>query len=77
MSCGRNGKKIVYGKIVKSYHTTMQTIPLEFREQVYFFPLGSIKGENTPIIEIQLILEPYFNEGSAQAGRERRRVTPP
>ena len=23
-----------------SYYTTMQTIPLEFQEQIYFFPLG-------------------------------------
>jgi hypothetical protein len=59
-----------------SFHTTMQTIPLEFSEQVYFFPLGSMKDQDTPSIEIQLVLEPYFNdEGSA--GRDRRRVTSP
>jgi hypothetical protein len=60
-----------------SFHTTMQTIPLEFSEQVYFFPLGSMMDHDTPIIEIQLVLEPYFNEGAAAAGRERRRVTSP
>ena len=60
-----------------SFHTTMQTIPLEFSEQVYFFPLGSIKDNDAPIIEIQLVLEPYYDDGDQQAGRERRRVTSP
>jgi hypothetical protein len=60
-----------------SFHTTMQTIPLEFSEQVYFFPLGSIKDNDAPIIEIQLVLEPYFYDEEEQAGRERRRVTSP
>jgi hypothetical protein len=60
-----------------SFHTTMQTIPLEYSEQVYFFPLGSVKDEDAPSIEIQLVLEPYFYDEEGQAGRERRRVTPP
>ena len=59
-----------------SFHTTMQTIPLEFSEQVYFFPLGSMKDHDAPIIEIQLVLEPYSND-EGQADRERRRVTSP
>jgi len=59
-----------------SFHTTMQTIPLEYSEQVYFFPLGSVKDNDAPIIEIQLVLEPYFND-EGQAGRDRRRVTSP
>ena len=59
-----------------SFHTTMQTIPLEFSEQVYFFPLGPMRDHDAPSIEIQLVLEPYSSdEGSA--GRERRRVTSP
>ena len=41
------------------YHTTMQTIPLEFGEQIYFFPLGSIEAKDEAYIEIQLVLEPY------------------
>jgi hypothetical protein len=45
-----------------SYHTTMQTIPLEFQEQVYFFPLGSIRADDEAHIEIQLVLEPYSGE---------------
>jgi hypothetical protein len=59
-----------------SFHTTMQTIPLEFSEQVYFFPLGSVKEQDAPSIEIQLVLEPYFNE-EGPVGRDRRRVTAP
>jgi len=48
-----------------SYHTTMQTIPLELMEQIYFFPLGSMKADDEAHIEIQLALEPY-------SGRQRR-----
>jgi len=59
-----------------SFHTTMQTIPLEFSEQVYFFPLGSVKDQDAPSIEIQLVLEPYFDP-EGPAGRDRRRVTSP
>ena len=55
-----------------SFHTTMQTIPLEFSEQVYFFPLGSMNDPDAPSIEIQLVLEPYSGEG-----REEGRPPPP
>ena len=41
------------------YQTTIQTIPLEFGEQVYFFPLGSMDTKDEARIEIQLVLEPY------------------
>ena len=54
-----------------SFQTTMQTIHLEFREQVYFFPLGSMKSENEAHIEIQLVLEPYV-EGSEPRVRQGR-----
>ena len=60
-----------------SYHTTMQTIPLEFSEQVYFFPLGSIKDPDAPSIEIQLVLEPYSADRAQQDDREMQRVTSP
>jgi len=59
-----------------SYQTTMQTIPLEFREQVYFFPLGSMKEPNEAHIEIQLVLEPY-SEGPPTNARNRGSITPP
>jgi hypothetical protein len=60
-----------------SYHTTMQTIPLEWREQVYFFPLGSMKTENEAHIEIQLTLEPYFETEPTRMERQRRRPNSP
>ncbi|MDR2185555.1 MAG: hypothetical protein LBO80_07830 [Treponema sp.] len=41
------------------YQTTMQTIPLEYGEQVYFFPLGQANSENAARIEIQLVVYPY------------------
>jgi len=49
------------------YHTTMQTIPIEFGEHVYFFPLGSVKTQEEAQIEIQLLMEPYSE------GRQGRR----
>jgi hypothetical protein len=44
------------------YYTSIQTIPLEFDEEIFFFPLGSQDSENETRIEIQLMLKPY--EGS-------------
>jgi hypothetical protein len=60
-----------------SYYTTMQTIPLEFREQVYFFPLGSMKEPNEAHIEIQLVLEPYIEGPTTDNYRNRGNITPP
>ncbi|MDR1862772.1 MAG: hypothetical protein LBQ67_02505 [Treponema sp.] len=45
------------------YHTTMQTIPLEFGEEIFFFPLGSVENQDDARIEVTLILHPY-TEGS-------------
>jgi hypothetical protein len=41
------------------YQTTMQTIPLKYGEQIYFFPLGSMDADDDARIEIQLELRPY------------------
>jgi len=41
------------------YQTTMQTIPLDFGERVYFFPLGPQTADGNARIEIQLELRPY------------------
>jgi hypothetical protein len=41
------------------YHTSMQTIPLEFGEPIYFFPLGPQGSEDTARIEVMLTLYPY------------------
>ncbi|MDR0376857.1 MAG: hypothetical protein LBH70_03600 [Spirochaetaceae bacterium] len=42
------------------YQTTMETIPLEYGEQIYFFPLGSGKNPDEPRIEIQVEINPYI-----------------
>jgi hypothetical protein len=42
-----------------SYQTTMETIPLEYGELVYFFPLGSVYAPDQARIEIQVELRPY------------------
>jgi hypothetical protein len=59
-----------------SYHTTMQTIPFEYSEQIYFFPLGSIGEDEGPQIEIQVVMEPYQNS-SSEPRRTRDRVSSP
>ena len=56
-----------------SYYTTMQTIPLEFEEQVYFFPLGSMGAEDEPRIEIQIVMEPYSEDTTLMTDRTRPR----
>ncbi|MDR2257910.1 MAG: hypothetical protein LBE14_02035 [Treponema sp.] len=50
-----------------SYQTTMQAIPLDFGEQIYFFPLGSVDSQNDARIEILLELKPYTNGGGGKA----------
>ncbi|MDR2069363.1 MAG: hypothetical protein LBP71_05790 [Spirochaetaceae bacterium] len=44
------------------YQTTMQTIPLEYGEQIYFFPLGRVDTQNEARIEIQLEIRPYSED---------------
>jgi len=41
------------------YYTSMQAIPLEFGEPIYFFPLGPQSAEDTACIEVMLTLYPY------------------
>jgi hypothetical protein len=57
------------------YQTTLQTIPLEFGESIYFFPLGSVHSEDEARIEIQLELHPYSS--TAQAPPNGEGNTPP
>jgi hypothetical protein len=68
---GSNGKKLLVaqGQIWVDipnegmrYQTTLQTIPLEFGEQIYFYPLGSATKPEEARIEIQLELRPYTGE---------------
>jgi hypothetical protein len=49
-----------------SYRTFMQTVPLEFNEQIYFFPLGTSDLQEDAHIEIQLMLRPYTSEISKE-----------
>ena len=44
------------------YHTSMQTIPLEFGEPIYFFPLGPTTDSSAASIEVMLIMHPYAEE---------------
>jgi hypothetical protein len=41
------------------YQASVQTIPLEFNEPIYYFPLGPLKSENGASIEVMLTLRPY------------------
>lgn len=44
------------------YQTTIQTIPIEFGERVYFFPLGPRRPDGSARIEIQVELKPLEQE---------------
>jgi len=41
------------------YYTSIQTIPMERDEPVYFFPLGPRKDDDAACIEVILTLRPY------------------
>jgi hypothetical protein len=49
------------------YQTTMETIPLEYGEQIYFFPLGSGKNPDEPRIEIQIEINPYTDDQESRS----------
>jgi hypothetical protein len=49
------------------YQTTLQSIPMEFGEQIYFFPLGKVRSDNEASIEIQLELHPYLENAEPAA----------
>jgi nuclear transport factor 2 (NTF2) superfamily protein len=48
------------------YYTSMQTIPIEYGERVYFFPLGQRKDDQRARIEVQLVLSPYAEAEQAK-----------
>jgi len=52
-----------------SYHTSIQTIPMDFNEPIYFFPLGTSQ-QISSTIEIILTVNPY-NETETLVGNER------
>jgi hypothetical protein len=41
------------------YQTSMQTIPVEFGEAIYFFPLGAFAENDADRIEVMVTLHPY------------------
>ena len=47
-----------------SYHTSIQTIPFEFDETIYYFPLGHSNG--TSSIEIILKVNPFREHSEAE-----------
>jgi|GEM_PF-1189876 len=47
------------------YHASMQTIPVQFGEPIYFFPLGPVR-EGTASIEVILTMHPYPYEDTDQ-----------
>ena len=55
-----------------SFQTTMQTIPLEFGETIYFFPLGEMVQEEDAHIEIQLILEPFDGRNGTRVRQDHQ-----
>jgi hypothetical protein len=65
------------------YQTTLQTMPIEFGEPLFFFPLGSPNSPQDTRIELQLEIRPYA-EGfqgrdgpyQDQAGRRRPEKIP-
>jgi hypothetical protein len=44
------------------YHTTIETIPLDFGEPVYFFPLGRGNSPEESRIEIRVAMRPYTEQ---------------
>ena len=42
-----------------SYYTSIQTIPMDFDEPIYFFPLGTAQQQLDSLIEIILTVNPY------------------
>ena len=41
------------------YLTSMETIPMEYSEPIYFLPLGPVKEDDSASIEVMLIMHPY------------------
>jgi hypothetical protein len=60
---------------IVTYYTSIQTIPMELGEPIYFYPLGSSQHLN-PSIEIKLTVKPYEGDvsprrRSANPGNDR------
>ena len=49
------------------YQTSMQTIPLDFDEPIFYLPLGSVTAKDSPYIEITITLK-HNKESAAPLG---------
>jgi hypothetical protein len=59
------------------HQAVMQTIPFNFGEKIYFFPLGDKRTADESLIEIQLELTPYSRDISQDARRPAPPEPPP
>jgi hypothetical protein len=59
------------------YQTTMQAIPLELGERIYFFPLGSTDSPDEARIEIMLELRPYAEGEKLNPAADEKTGTAP
>jgi hypothetical protein len=50
------------------YQTSIKTIPLDFDEPIYFFPLGSALDADSARIEIMITLKQYRDPGAGVPG---------
>ncbi|MDR2434878.1 MAG: hypothetical protein LBD47_09965 [Treponema sp.] len=50
------------------YQTSMQTIPLDFNEPIYYLPLGSVTAKDSPYIEIMITLRHNKESASPLGG---------
>jgi hypothetical protein len=50
------------------YHTSIQTIPLEFNEPIYFFPLGPVTNVDAARIEVILTMRQYQDVPLSETG---------
>ena len=51
------------------YHTSIQTIPMNLDEPIYFLPLGTVRPQDSASIEIILTVKPYTEGTSVNARR--------
>ena len=51
------------------HHTSIQTIPLDFDDPIYFFPLGQARQLDGAFIEIMLTMKPYREADDPSAAR--------
>ncbi|MDR0382755.1 MAG: hypothetical protein LBH50_02080 [Spirochaetaceae bacterium] len=59
------------------YRTMMQTLPIDFGEQIFFFPLGSEDADDEARIEIQLEMSRYDGTSVSGDSSETSLATPP